>query len=95
MFIKLLQGEKQRLVKISFERDEQLETILYLGYHSDLFNYIKVTNYMPRLFLFSYKWPEILLMQLRFLCSISFGLGVVNIVPCYFLDGEFAFDVSF
>jgi len=47
---------------------------------------------MPRLFLFSYKWPEILLMQLRFLCSISFGLGVVNIVPCYFLDGEFAFD---
>jgi len=85
-------GEKQRLVKIVVERNEQLKTIWYLGYHSDLFNYVKVTNYKPRLFIFSHNWPELFLMQLRFLYSISFGLGVINIVPCYFLDGEFAFD---
>jgi len=30
----------------------------------------------------------------RFFFSISTALGLLNIIPCYYLDGQYAFEVS-
>jgi S2P endopeptidase len=82
----LLPSEK--LVKISKANDD---FVLYAGHLSTLWHGIEVSRYLPRFALFSsflLACPHPLYLMLYYIATLSTGLGVLNLVPAYWLDGE-------
>lgn len=69
--------------------------VLFIGSAADLWQSLAVTSYQPRwevlnngLFL---SLPYIFENLLRYLSSFSAALALLNMVPAYFLDGQWAF----
>lgn len=95
--VKPYQDDGRRLMHITVERNAEanVHSIIYLGLPHELYFFIKVTAYEPRTRWFSYTFPSSLLQQLQFFFSISTALGLLNIIPCYYLDGQYAFEAFF
>lgn len=85
---------QQRLMQILIERNEIPHKILYLGVPDDLLYFISISQLVPRLPFLPTALPATLLKTFQYLFSISSALGLLNIIPCFALDGQWAF-VSF
>lgn len=51
---------------------------------------VGVINYLPRSYLLPMEIPNMLEMFLIYLVSLSGALALLNMVPCYSLDGQWA-----
>lgn len=69
--------------------------VVFVGSLSDVFGSITMTDYIPRTFFIPLRFPEYLLRFLQYMFSISGALALLNIVPSYALDGQWAFNVLF
>lgn len=64
--------------------------VLYVGDPLLLQYTIGVINYLPRSYLLPMEIPNMLEMFLIYLVSLSGALALLNMVPCYSLDGQWA-----
>lgn len=62
--------------------------VLYLGMPYDLHKTVFVDQYFPRIALFSFFSPSQFERLLRYVFIFSMGIGFLNIVPCYGMDGH-------
>jgi hypothetical protein len=72
---------------IELQRFERFRFLFY-GFPSELFQAVNLIDYRPK-----YSFLPISLLYhyetlLKYIVSFSFGLAVINLVPCYFLDGQ-------
>ncbi|KAI1294908.1 Membrane-bound transcription factor site-2 protease [Halotydeus destructor] len=70
------------------DQGDVTEDFLFLGFPGELYSGISVSSYLAR-----FRWlPESLVyyqeLSLQYTASFSLALGVLNAVPCYFLDGH-------
>nr|CAB3263676.1 membrane-bound transcription factor site-2 protease [Phallusia mammillata] len=65
--------------------------VLYLGDPVDLLRFISVSEYEPRFSPMPLQLPAVMLKFLQYMFSMSGALALLNIVPCYALDGQWAF----
>nr|XP_039248616.1 membrane-bound transcription factor site-2 protease-like isoform X2 [Styela clava] len=65
--------------------------VLYIGDPADIVRSVTVSDLFPRYTLIPPKLPSIILRFLQYMFSMSGALALLNIVPCYALDGQWAF----
>ena len=81
----LLEGNSSRLLIADRQQKQQL---IFLGSPAELYQSVQITEYCPRVAQFPIRLPDQTAKLLRYTFSISFGLALLNIVPCYLLDGH-------
>lgn len=62
--------------------------IVYIGHPSDLTQTIRVSSYIPKHIFKSTKFPDSVNKFLTYIVVFSFSLGVVNLIPVLFMDGN-------
>ncbi|KAL8566957.1 hypothetical protein ACOMHN_059757 [Nucella lapillus] len=63
--------------------------LLFLGHPLDLYYSVSVSNYLPGSSLVPLNLPYILETFCKYLISLSGALVILNVVPCYALDGQY------
>lgn len=63
------------------------DDVIYIGHPSDITKTIKVSSFIPKTNLFSPKFGDIISLFLKYLIVFSFGLAIINAIPCFGLDG--------
>ena len=81
----LLEGNSSRLLIADRQHKHQL---IFLGSPAELYQSVQLTEYSPRVTQLPIRLPDQIAKLLRYIFSISFGLALLNIVPCYLLDGH-------
>ncbi|KAF9422549.1 hypothetical protein HW555_001753 [Spodoptera exigua] len=72
---------------IVIERKDK-NAVLYLGLPYDLHKTVFIDQYFPRMALFSFFSPSQFEKLLRYVFMFSMGIGFLNVVPCYGMDGH-------
>ena len=80
-----VEGNTTRLVVVG--RREQQE-FLFLGSPGELLVAVEVTGWRGRLAWLPLTLPDQVARLLWYLASLSLALALLNIVPCYLLDGQ-------
>lgn len=73
---------------IVIQRSNNKPKVVYIGLASDVFNTIKVSEYIPKVSFLPSKYAESVQTFFLYLAVFSFGLVLVNVVPCWYLDGN-------
>jgi len=81
----LIEGNSSRLLIVDRQQKQQL---IFLGSPAELYQSVQLTEYSPRVTQLPVRLPDQMAKLLRYTFSISFGLALLNIVPCYLLDGH-------
>lgn len=68
--------------------NEGKQAILFLGHPLDIYYSVTLSNYVPYSSLFPLNLPYILETFYKYLISLSGALAILNVVPCYALDGQ-------
>lgn len=64
------------------------QPVLFLGHPLDLYYSVSLSNYVPYWSFISLNLPYILETFCKYLISLSGALAILNVVPCYALDGQ-------
>ena len=74
-----------RLLRIERERGK---LVIFLGHPSEIHQTVKVSNFVPKYIFLSPVIPEVLMKFCLYVILFSSGLAVINIIPCFRLDGQ-------
>ena len=64
------------------------EPVLFLGHPSELYLSPEVSDYAPRIHIFSPWLIKVIEKLLNYVISFSAGLAVLNVIPCMAMDGQ-------
>ena len=71
-------------------RGKSQKDFLFIGFSTDLISGIEVlTDFVPKYDILPVGLPVLLEKGLYYTCSFSLALALINIVPCFMLDGQF------
>ncbi|XP_059622487.1 membrane-bound transcription factor site-2 protease [Phlebotomus argentipes] len=62
--------------------------VVYMGHPGDIYRTVRVSSFIPKLRYISPAFGDALTLFLRYLVVFSFGLVLVNVIPCYGFDGQ-------
>eukprot|EP00051_Salpingoeca_urceolata_P019500 m.285411 g.285411 ORF g.285411 m.285411 type:complete len:533 (-) comp19433_c1_seq11:1738-3336(-) len=65
--------------------------VLFFGSMGDVYRGLTLSEYVPRSEMVHVAWPAVIDTSLRYLSSISAAFAVLNMLPTFSMDGEFAF----
>ncbi|XP_057341011.1 membrane-bound transcription factor site-2 protease isoform X1 [Microplitis mediator] len=74
-----------KVVKISTQKNN----VLFLGHPADIYRTVETSNWTPKYQIFSPNLPESLELLCKYITVLSAGLAVINIIPCFFFDGQY------
>lgn len=63
--------------------------VLFFGHPADMYRTVDVSDWVPKYSFLDSKFPEALALFCKYITVFSAGLVVVNLVPCFFLDGHY------
>jgi len=66
------------------------QPVLFVGRPVEVFQAVHVTEYRARAWasFMCASFPEVVARLCRYIVSISLGLAILNILPCFFFDGQ-------
>lgn len=67
----------------------QKPPLLFLGHPLDLHYSVSLSNYVPKLSFIPVNLPFVIETFCKYIVSLSGALVILNVVPCYALDGQF------
>ncbi|KJE96891.1 hypothetical protein CAOG_007143 [Capsaspora owczarzaki ATCC 30864] len=85
------ESEQQQLITLEVEGRAP---VMFLGDPYVLAYTVHLSDYAPRMRYFSAQWPIRLEMLLRYTLSLSAALALLNMLPTYYLDGQWALYAS-
>ncbi|CAO1305039.1 unnamed protein product [Diamesa serratosioi] len=75
---------------IQMKRQENTKDLIYFGHPADVSKTVKISGFVPKTrVLRTSKIGDSITLLLKYLVVFSSGLAIVNVIPCYFLDGQF------
>jgi len=74
-----------KLLRVISDRREPL---LFLGHPLDLHYSVVLSNHIPRYTILHLDLPYIIETFCKYIVSLSGALALLNVVPCYALDGQ-------
>eukprot|EP00112_Aurelia_sp_Birch-Aquarium-sp1_P005775 Seg1654.8 transcript_id=Seg1654.8/GoldUCD/mRNA.D3Y31 product="Membrane-bound transcription factor site-2 protease" protein_id=Seg1654.8/GoldUCD/D3Y31 len=80
-------GEGNRFIRISHTQGQD---ILFVGNPYELLAHITVSDYLPKSSLVLLDIPDYIQTMLVYFASLSGALAILNMIPCYCLDGQWA-----
>lgn len=73
--------------KLVVIKRQEKNDVLFLGRPVEL-QFISVTQYIPKTDYLSYSIPESIEKFCKYLIMFAGGLAVINVIPCFYFDGE-------
>ncbi|KAK7789542.1 hypothetical protein R5R35_010321 [Gryllus longicercus] len=72
-------------------RIERLDAkvVLFLGHPAEVYRTVVVSDYVPLYFFISSSIPEVVTRLCKYITIFSAGLAVINVIPCFGLDGQY------
>ncbi|XP_033219290.1 membrane-bound transcription factor site-2 protease [Belonocnema kinseyi] len=67
--------------------------VLFIGYPADIFNTVVVSDWVSKFAFLSSEFPENLNLVLGYIVMFSSGLAVINVIPCFYFDGQYIVDI--
>jgi len=67
----------------------QRPPLLFLGYPLDLYYSVSLSNYVPKTSFIPVNLPLVIETFCKYVVSLSGALVILNVVPCYALDGQY------
>ncbi|KAK9884588.1 hypothetical protein WA026_007430 [Henosepilachna vigintioctopunctata] len=62
--------------------------VIYMGLADDFLRTLRVSSFVPKFFFQTPTFAETSKKILEYVIVISLGLAVINIIPCFFMDGQ-------
>lgn len=62
--------------------------VLFLGHPAEVYKTVRVSDYVPIYFIPS-SLPDAAVLLCKYIVTFSAGLGIINIIPCFYLDGQY------
>lgn len=62
--------------------------VIYIGHPSDLFLTVSVSSFVPKYNFLKLNYAAIAYKLLKYLVVFSSGLAILNVLPCFFFDGQ-------
>lgn len=63
--------------------------VMYVGHPADLSRYMKVSDFVAKTKLFPASFIDGIANFIKYVVVFSFGIAVVNVIPCFAFDGQF------
>lgn len=63
--------------------------VLFFGHPSDIYRTVEVSGWVPKYSFLNPEVPEALALLCKYIAIFSSGLAVINVVPCFFFDGQY------
>jgi len=67
--------------------------VLFIGHPADIYKTVDVSEWVPKYSFLDPKLPESLVLFCKYMTAFSAGLAIVNVIPCFFLDGQYIIDI--
>lgn len=67
--------------------------VLFFGHPADIYRTVDVSDWIPKYSLFNSKLPERFTLLCEYITMLSGGQVVINIMPCFFLDGQYIINI--
>ncbi|XP_005109480.1 membrane-bound transcription factor site-2 protease [Aplysia californica] len=67
----------------------QRPPLLFLGHPLDLYYSVSLSNYVPKISFIPVNLPFVIETFCKYIISLSGALVILNVVPCYALDGQY------
>lgn len=64
------------------------EVVLFLGNPSEIYQTVKVTDFVPKWNMYNPRLPQIVETFLKYVYMMSSGLAIINVLPAFFFDGQ-------
>ncbi|XP_069689813.1 membrane-bound transcription factor site-2 protease [Periplaneta americana] len=74
-----------RLLRIKRENEK---IVIFLGHPGEIYHTVQVSDFVPYLFIPS-AVPEVIAQLCKYVSVFSAGLAVINIIPCFYFDGQY------
>lgn len=88
-----LRPSLDNITKIVQIKRKEGKDVLFFGYPADIYRTIDVSDWVPKYSFLNPKLPEVLTLLCKYITIFSAGLAVINIVPCFFLDGQYIINI--
>lgn len=62
--------------------------VFYMGLIDDFFRTLRVSPYIPKFYFKTPTFVETIRKMLEYITIISLGLAIINVVPCFYMDGQ-------
>jgi len=63
--------------------------VIFLGHPSEVYHTIQVSDFVPTYFFIPSVIPDVIVQMCKYVSVFSAGLAVINIIPCFYLDGQY------
>ncbi|XP_032681000.1 membrane-bound transcription factor site-2 protease [Odontomachus brunneus] len=67
--------------------------VLFFGHPADIYRTVDVSDWVPKYSFLHPKLPESLSLFCQYITVFSAGLAIINVVPCFFLDGQYIINI--
>jgi S2P endopeptidase len=74
---------------IHIKRKNRAKDFVYYGHPYDILSTTDISEFVPKTKFFEPAFADALALMLKYLIVFSSGLAIVNVIPCYGLDGQF------
>lgn len=88
-----LKPSLDNITKIVQIKRREGKDVLYFGHPADIYRTVDVSDWVPKYSILNPKLPEALALLCKYVTVFSAGLAVINIVPCFFLDGQYIINI--
>ncbi|XP_063985933.1 membrane-bound transcription factor site-2 protease [Diachasmimorpha longicaudata] len=76
------------VTKIVQIKREMGKDVLFFGYPAEIYRTVEISEWVPKYPIFSSDLPESVTLLCKYITVISAGLAMMNVVPCFFFDGQ-------
>ncbi|KAG5667950.1 hypothetical protein PVAND_015910 [Polypedilum vanderplanki] len=73
---------------IHIKRRNRVKDFVYYGHPIDIIGSVEISQFIPKTKTFSPAFADSIALLLKYLVVFSSGLAIVNVIPCYGLDGQ-------
>lgn len=74
---------------IHIKRKNRAKDFVYYGHPYDVLTNVEISEFIPKTKIFEPWFAMSIALMLKYLTVFSSGLAIINVVPCYGLDGQF------
>ncbi|XP_066595263.1 membrane-bound transcription factor site-2 protease [Prorops nasuta] len=67
--------------------------VLFFGYPAHIYKTVDVSDWVPKYSFLHPEMPERLTLLCEYITYFSVGAAIINVVPCFFLDGQYILSI--
>jgi S2P endopeptidase len=75
-----------RLIRI---RRANGKMVIFLGHPSEVYHTVQVSDFVPLYSVIPSAIPDMIVQMCKYLSVFSAGLAIINIIPCFYFDGQY------